>query len=154
MATIQEIKAKFEDARATMKREGEAAVKENFGAFFSRHPEVSSVVWTQYTPYFNDGDTCEFGVHEPELKLTREFVDGNPDAIKSLLRYQTVDDLVESKYHYGDASAHKLPSIEPDFAELLRPIFGLSELMEQVFGDHVKVVVTREGFQVDEYQHD
>lgn len=31
-------------------------------------PNVHSFGWTQYTPYFNDGDTCEFGVGEPWLR--------------------------------------------------------------------------------------
>lgn len=31
-------------------------------------PNVHSFGWTQYTPYFNDGDTCEFSVNEPWLR--------------------------------------------------------------------------------------
>lgn len=26
---------------------------------------LKAVTWNQYTPYFNDGDTCEFGVGDP-----------------------------------------------------------------------------------------
>lgn len=29
------------------------------------HPEVTGIAWTQYTPYFNDGDPCVFSVGEP-----------------------------------------------------------------------------------------
>jgi len=25
---------------------------------FEKHPKVESFGWNQYTPYFNDGDTC------------------------------------------------------------------------------------------------
>ncbi|WP_074344742.1 hypothetical protein [Mycobacteroides abscessus] len=39
-------------------------------------PEVVSVRWTQYTPYFNDGDACTFSVHEARTKL----VDTDEDA--------------------------------------------------------------------------
>lgn len=31
-------------------------------------PNVHSFGWRQYTPYFNDGDTCEFRVREPWLR--------------------------------------------------------------------------------------
>ena len=33
--------------------------------FFELVPSVKKVVWTQYTPYFNDGDTCTFGIYSP-----------------------------------------------------------------------------------------
>ncbi len=29
------------------------------------YPEVVKVEWCQYTPNFNDGDTCRFSVHDP-----------------------------------------------------------------------------------------
>jgi hypothetical protein len=35
--------------------------------FFQENPEVQCICWTQYTPHFNDGEPCEFGVHEPIL---------------------------------------------------------------------------------------
>ena len=28
---------------------------------------ITGVQWRQYTPYFNDGETCVFSVHEPEI---------------------------------------------------------------------------------------
>ena len=33
-------------------------LKTAFRAVFERHPNVRSLTWTQYTPYFNDGDPC------------------------------------------------------------------------------------------------
>ena len=30
---------------------------------FDTFPEVKSVSWTQYTPYFNDGEECTFSAH-------------------------------------------------------------------------------------------
>ncbi|MFC4114140.1 hypothetical protein [Nonomuraea zeae] len=32
-------------------------------------PRVEAVRWEQYTPYFNDGDVCEFSVGSPEIKV-------------------------------------------------------------------------------------
>ena len=32
--------------------------------FFKLVPLVKRIEWTQYTPYFNDGDSCEFSVNE------------------------------------------------------------------------------------------
>jgi hypothetical protein len=33
---------------------------------FDKHPALSSFGWTQYTPYFNDGEACYFGVQADE----------------------------------------------------------------------------------------
>ena len=34
---------------------------------------VKKVRWTQYTPYFNDGDPCEFSLNEFTVKLGKKF---------------------------------------------------------------------------------
>lgn len=38
-----------------------------FKSFFERFPEVYCVCWTQYSPYFNDGEPCRFGVNESSV---------------------------------------------------------------------------------------
>lgn len=47
-----------EEFRAKMTEEFKGLFKE----FFEEYPEIVAVGWNQYTPYFNDGDTCEFSV--------------------------------------------------------------------------------------------
>jgi hypothetical protein len=38
---------------------------EGFKEFFTCHGElVENLFWTQYTPHFNDGEECSFGVNE------------------------------------------------------------------------------------------
>ena len=45
--------------------QGQALFKETFKEFFDNNPGIKAVVWTQYTPYFNDGDECVFRVNSP-----------------------------------------------------------------------------------------
>jgi len=33
------------------------------------HEEITGIAWTQYTPYFNDGEPCVFSVGEPDFRL-------------------------------------------------------------------------------------
>lgn len=35
-------------------------------------PYIEAVRWEQYTPYFMDGDPCEFGVHDIQFKFSQE----------------------------------------------------------------------------------
>lgn len=49
-------------------KEAGAQAKDAVGAFLGEHiPAGFAVQWTQYTPYFNDGEACTFSVHEPAL---------------------------------------------------------------------------------------
>lgn len=54
------IKALEEEINNTAKANFNKMVQE----LFIKYPELNSFSWTQYTPYFNDGEPCEFGVHE------------------------------------------------------------------------------------------
>lgn len=47
------------------------------------HPEIVRIGWEQYTPYFNDGDTCVFGTHKPWFVTRADEVrlDGNLEDI-------------------------------------------------------------------------
>lgn len=66
-AEIIELKRQLDDKLKTF---GKDAIAEAFAPFFAANRDVDGVCWSQYTPYFNDGDSCEFGVHEPSIILT------------------------------------------------------------------------------------
>lgn len=42
-------------------------------------PGVTGLVWDQYTPYFNDGEPCEFSVHDVRVLLGNETADDAAD---------------------------------------------------------------------------
>ena len=47
------------------------------------------------------------------------------------------------------------PSLKDDFMEIDKLILGIDEdVMQGMFGDHVKVIVTKEGIEIEEYDHD
>jgi hypothetical protein len=81
-AKYQELTATIEAAQARIKAESQVLVSDLFKDFFARHGEkVYAVHWTQYTPYFNDGDECEFRVNDIYLSFTEEgYDDGEGDA--------------------------------------------------------------------------
>jgi hypothetical protein len=63
---ILSLKARFE---TQVKEQGKELLHKHFTEYFEANPEVEAVKWAQYTPYFNDGEPCEFTVHDPETKL-------------------------------------------------------------------------------------
>jgi hypothetical protein len=149
---VAEVKAVEEQKTAllaNMKATGAPIFRQLFDECFAAHPEVLGFRWTQYTPYFNDGDACRFGVHEIRVKLA-----GNE---KDTGDYE--DGFTEySGWSYSADYRQKFPAAE-SYATAVRGIHeGVAALgkdaMETLFGDHAEVTVTREGIEVDEYSHD
>jgi len=54
---VSKLQKKFQD-------QGKEILSEAFKEFFTKYPVVEAIAWTQYAPYFNDGDRCVFSVHE------------------------------------------------------------------------------------------
>ena len=59
--------------REEIKKLGSEAFSEAYAPLFNQYPEVESVSWTQYTPYFNDGDSCTFSVRELRINGEEEW---------------------------------------------------------------------------------
>lgn len=108
-------------------------------------PEVHSLRWRQYTPYFNDGDPCEFGVHDLEVKLTTSPEDAGD-----------WEDGYEDSWtlgYYAEKEGRTLPEGLKEAMKLWDPR-AFEAVARSNFGDHATVTATREGFSVDFFDHD
>ena len=117
---------------------------------FEAHPEIEAFRWTQYTPYFMDGDPCEFGVNT-DIDLLP--VDKTPMTVPKDLessyeryKYQTEDDW----YCGMNGMPESLKVAANDFSDCLR----ISDLMLTLFGDHAQITCYRDRVEVEEHQHD
>ena len=160
---IQQLKDQMAAAREAMKTHGQTALKTAFAEFFDACPEIKAIVWTQYTPYFNDGESCEFGVNDPEFKA---FGQMDEDEDEDDFGYQYGDSCYLSNLEFKrDGRTWRKPPIPPQTltereaaivkaAREIKSIFSEDDLFETVFGDHVIVRATRAGFEIEEYSHD
>lgn len=110
-------------------KQGEAAVKEYLTEWFDKHPDVYGIIWSQYTPYFNDGDECIFHMNDIRGFSTEELFDDASDYDKGDVDYDIMSELTD-----------KFQTVD--------------DIFKVVFGDHVTVKVTRHEFTVDECSHD
>lgn len=55
-----ELRKKIADARKQMEETAKGLFNEMSADLFNEHQNLVSYSWTQYTPYFNDGDECVF----------------------------------------------------------------------------------------------
>jgi hypothetical protein len=155
---FDELKALKDAYDTKLKSEGQAALKEAFKEIFDKHPRLESIMWVQFTPYFNDGDPCYFGVRdfdvsisEPEEKETSSASDDDEDG--------SDEELYGEDYSYGDRIYAMQKSNDPDLKKIAEDVGDLNsdipdDVLESVFGDHCKVTATREGFQITEFDHD
>jgi len=138
--------------------------KETTKEFFDKNPGITAVMWTQYTPYFNDGDTCEFGVHEPYFTnakgedmddITRwgEY-EGNKEGVWSESSWSFTGD---SEYSRKQREGMNLTGVDIESIKKFDALIqsgDMEDVMEAMFGDHVRVTATRDGFDVDDCDHD
>lgn len=130
---ITDYKAKVEALKNEARKEGKKALAAEFQKFFETYPLVESVRWTQYTPYFNDGDPCTFSRHSMTLAMVED-----PDTFIDTWEMSKTDPLRDA-----------LDKLDGGLSGNV-----VDEVFEMTFGDGVEVTATRNGFEVEEYSHD
>lgn len=118
--------------------------------------------WSQYTPYFNDGEPCTFSANAAWVRTEAEA--GNEDLRAggldvdyhpSLGKRPSTYNRETQSYDYG---AYEGPDEgRYDRARALAKAIDGGEFLDvllEAFGDHAEVTVRRDGIQVDSYDHD
>jgi hypothetical protein len=139
-ATVKMIK----DSRNSYISLAKEALFDALKIFFETYPEFI-VSWTQYTPYFNDGDPCTFSVNNPELFVSED-------------DFHSFDGF-ESWSFYEGRFLEECPNLGvevwsdwKDLADFMAEI--PDQIYEEIFDNHVRVVASKEGFLVESYDHD
>lgn len=171
MRTLEDIKTKIAEINAK-KQELVADLRNDFAPmlkpiFEKSNGKITSFGWTQYTPYFNDGDECvfsvnldiDYGVYINGKNI--EEIDGlfgsSMYALKKwgtdeyegwIKRYP--EDTINEETREEDLSLYA--SIK-EFIDLISSIDD--EFLKDLFGDHVLVTVCEDGIiSTEEYEHD
>lgn len=165
LAELRRRKAELEAEETALCRElaGEEGV--GFRALaqsvFDAHPRLESFNWTQYTPYFNDGDECIFGANTDEDSI------GINDLKAHALELQEFDYIPDGheardRWGYVRSKYRKEPNkrYDPELAAARKAVaqflaqFEADEL-KRMFGDHVCVTIRRDGRpSVDSHEHE
>jgi hypothetical protein len=162
--------ASLKRARAELVAVLKQDATKDIAAMLQKMPEgVDGVLWIQYTPYFNDGETCEFWFHEDTVTPFR-VVDGIPCLIDEALELEDDDEDYGYRYPEGWSDRrwdNETRSYVPRedvhveaysvYAEIRDYLLALADadLLRDVFGDHVQVTVFRDGrYETEYHEHD
>ena len=140
-----------------------------------RSEYIENISWTQYTPYFNDGEECYFtasvdylyvngadqGDSENDIyEKNKSFIIKNEE---DLLIDKEISEQMGWKFHskkIGQYGYKMNMKYNEDEAKLLKDIKKVllkipSDFYKDLFGDHVKVTITKKGeISIEEYEHE
>lgn len=184
-----------------IQEKGKELFAETTKEIFAKHGDiVDTFGWCQYTPYFNDGEPCEFRKYElfiwsKEDKESEDFEDNYYEMAGTFSSYGTDNNKLEPylyKYQYeyqpysygkepkkpveimdalqtyepyrntkvvGEVEKLDNPNYDPTYGEAYGDISGLYKMLDEttlkhLFGDHCVVLVTADGVEVEEHEHE
>lgn len=162
---IAEINKQKEELVAQLRKDFAPALKPLFD---KSNGKITSLGWTQYTPYFNDGDECVFSVNadlDYGIRVNGDYLDDSEfftNSVYVLRKYLIQDGSYENwirKYPEDALNPETMKEelhlfkILEEFQDILESIDD--EFFKDLFGDHVEVTVFADGtVSTEEYDHD
>lgn len=163
-ALLKDIATKKEEI-AAIKAELSKEVQANFHSLakeiFEEYPEVKDFGWTQYTPYFNDGDPCTFWCNSSHFHINGK--DGYDEQAWGYVGECDEESLnihqgAEERIGWGENEKPN-PDYNPKNKEIVETIRAFlnafdSDDYEDLFGDHCSVLVTSDKIITEHLEHD
>jgi hypothetical protein len=155
---LQELKVKKEELKKQMIEASQDVFKQGMNQIFEKHSVLESFGWTQYTPYFNDGDTCYFNVYIDEPYINGEYGE-ELDCLskKNISNYGTWNR--EKKIYEGRVEVDN-PNYNKELSEAYDDVYNFLNMFDEdyfldAFGDHVQITVKKDGtIDTEECEHD
>jgi hypothetical protein len=140
-----EARRMMEEARKAAAEAAREVFHDGTKELFATNPDLLEFNWTQYTPYFNDGDVCEFCANTTYPGIKYREADGS-----------TAED---DDVYVSTATSRKPMSTWSTSERLGKAVIDfLGQFSEEdflkLFGDHQKITVTRSGIETSHYEHD
>jgi hypothetical protein len=161
MTKLGELITSMQSFKKEIQEKGEVLIKETFKELFDKHPRLVAVGWTQYAPFFNDGEPCEFRVNDLQYRLDDdkanerddedflpsiedEDLDSRIDRYLPHSAYSSFDDEYRRKEIYNKEIHNDVHVVSKQFGEI-------EDILRGVFGYDNSILVTRNKIHVMDY---
>ena len=138
----------FETAKASLHK----ALLEGLASLFETHPNVKSVQFTAYTPYFNDGDECTYRCQADDCTFNgwEKYEDSDIEAEgEDILKNSAPRDWHNKENsNYNKEAEDAVNAFQAELGSVQ------DEVWKMVVGDHVSVNITPEGITTTPYDHE
>ena len=133
---IDEFKKKFHNLKDRIILQGREEFHWVISDIFDKFPKLESFSWRQFTPYFNDGEPCEF-----RAEAYTENIKINGVMYEDFYEKRIVPGKQWPEYYLPDE--HKWMK---ECAEIICPLLKeLEPILQMLFGDHTNVTIYRDG---------
>ena len=162
--STQNIKEQLQALKSNYKKLAQELFNSGTKELFDKHEALDSFGFTAYSPYFNDGDSCEFSanIDIPYINGYHEYDEGDEpcDSFEDREGDVYIWDKINRKEYSSEENKYievvgdeKLSAMVKDVNEFLASFDD--DVWEEMVGNHVIVQFTREGLQIEEYSsHD
>lgn len=124
---------------------------------FSKYQQLESFGWTQYTPYFNDGEACIFYANTDYLIINGEYAeDSNWFNKENVINWgQWNRDLKIHEGRVEDPNTNYNEELVNAYNEIVSFLSNFdNDFYLSKFGDHAEVIVTKTGVNISDCDHD
>ncbi len=150
---VKELGSLIDRQKDLIGKAGEKAVLNCFAPIFAKCPEIKSISWNQYTPYFMDGDPCIFSANTDTLNF-----DCSEEYFEKEVRRG--DERIHAEYYEGEGLT--VYTFNDELTKIFPSLGSFSKLPQEVFyqiwGDHTTVRITcvdgHLAAAAEDYEHD
>jgi len=157
---IKEVKdkqAEIANLKKELHKKSEAAFFEGAKQIIDSCPDLESVSWNQYTPYFNDGDETIFSANTDYLKVNGDLAEEDdslrPTIVVTNGTWNREKRMYEGRVEKPNPKYNQSLSESVDKMTEFLGIFD-DDFYKSQFGDHVTVTITANGVDTEDYDHE
>lgn len=154
---VKERQKEINELKKDLHKKSEEAFFKGAKQIIDSCPDLKSVSWNQYTPYFNDGDETIFSANTDYLKVNGDYVeDGDtlrPTIVVNRGTWNREKRIYEGRVENPNPNYNKNLSETVDKMTEFLGIFE-NDFYKTQFGDHTTVTITTNGVDTEDYEHD
>ena len=142
MDEFYELLNEYNKTKSIFSEKAISIIKNSIKIIFEK-TQVKAIYWTQYTPYFNDGEECTFEIHS--ILVSTDTLSTFDEDEKSSNTYAI--DYLDSKV-FSDYEIELISNL----VRILQDE-DIAEVLKFSFGDHVAITATEEGISIQDHNH-